>query len=370
MRLRGALVLAVATSMLAALPARADEPGWYIGAAGGWSTLHDVGSTHSSLDFTSQEGHGFTVLGLGGYDFGGLFRAEGEIGYHRHDVKSLTILNDGGLGAALGTGSLTGASANPSGSVSALSFMVNGIVNLLPRWRVTPYLGLGIGGANVSLNQFRVANTTIADGSDLVGAAQGIAGIGGRIAPHVSLALDYRYFVTMDPSFKDAAGASFRSTYREQNVLLSVIYHFGEPPRPPPAPLPIAAPAPPPPAPVAEPAPPPPPALPALFLVFFDFDKAVLTPAGKEVVAQAAGAFRSSGAARLDVTGYTDLAGSAAYNLKLSRRRADTVRAYLLELGVPAAAIVESARGKENPRIPTADGVREPGNRRVEIMLP
>ncbi len=46
------------------------------------------------------------------------------------------------------------------------------------------------------------------------------------------------------------------------------------------------------------------------------------------------------------------------------------VRARLLALGVPEAAIVEAARGKENPRVPTADGVREAKNRRVEIVLP
>ncbi|MGO8916470.1 MAG: OmpA family protein [Stellaceae bacterium] len=368
MRLRGALVLAAAASLVAALPARADQPGWYLGAAGGWSTLDRVGTADSSLNFTSQEGHGFTVLGFGGYDFGGLFRAEGEIGYHHHDIKSLTIVNDGGLGASLGTGSLTGASANPGGSISAVSFMLNGIVDLLPRWRVSPYVGAGFGGADVMLNQVKVANTTIVDDSDLVPAFQGIAGIGGRISPHVSLALDYRYFRTVDPSFKDVAGASFRSSYHEQNVLLNVIYHFGEPRPPPPAPLPVAEP-PPPPAPVAQPVPAPV-AQPQLFLVFFDFDKAALTPAGKQVVEQAAAAFGSGGAARIDVTGYTDLAGPAAYNLTLSKRRADTVRGYLLGLGVPAAAIVESAHGKENPRIPTADGVREPGNRRVEIVLP
>ena len=154
MRLRDAVVAGVA-AMVVALPARADQPGWYIGAGGGWSTIDNVGTADSSLNFTSTEGHGFGVIGFGGYDFGGLFRAEGEVGYHRHDVKSLSIANDGGLGASLGVGSLTGASTNAGGSISALSFMVNGIVNLLPSWRVSPYVGVGVGGADVSLNTFR-----------------------------------------------------------------------------------------------------------------------------------------------------------------------------------------------------------------------
>lgn len=370
MRLRGAVVTAAAAAMLAALPARADQPGWYVGAGGGWSKLAGVGTADSSLNFTSTETHGFGVIGFGGYDFNGLFRAEGEVGYHRHDVKSLSVVNDGGLGSSLGVGSLTGASGNPAGGISALSFMMNGIVNLLPSWRVSPYVGAGVGGADVALNGLSVAGTTIANDSTLVGAAQGIAGIGGQISPHVSLALDYRYFVTMDPNFRDTAAASFRSKYREQNLLLSVTYHFGVPSHPaaPPA-LPVAAPPPPAPMPMAQPAPsaaPPP----RLFLVYFDFDRATLTPFGQDVLEQAAAAYRAGGAARLDVTGYTDLAGPAAYNLKLSRRRADAVRARLIELGVPEAAIVEAARGEADPRVPTAQGVREPKNRRVEIVLP
>jgi outer membrane protein OmpA-like peptidoglycan-associated protein len=88
------------------------------------------------------------------------------------------------------------------------------------------------------------------------------------------------------------------------------------------------------------------------------------------VVEAAAAAYKARGAARIDLAGYTDAAGTVAYNLKLSKRRADAVRAHLDRLGVPDGAITETERGKENPRVPTADGVREPQNRRVEIVLP
>jgi OOP family OmpA-OmpF porin len=367
----GTALAAAAIAALGALPAQADPAGWYIGGAGGWSELDPVGSASSPLDFTSRERHGFTVLGFAGYDFGGIFRAEGELGYRHHDVKSLTVVNDGGLGAKLGTGSLTGASSAPTGTISALSLMINGIVDLAPRWRVSPYIGAGFGGARLTLDKLGVAGVTLADDSDIRIAGQGIAGIGARLSPRVSLGLDYRYFLTEDPSFKDASGVPFHTKYREQNVLLSVTYHFGAPP---PAPRPAAAPPPPPPSqplPAATAAPPPQPQpVPPLFLVFFDFDKAVLTPSGAKVVEQAAAAFKSSGAAQIMATGYTDLAGPAAYNLKLSKRRADTVRRYLLQLGVPAAAIMERARGKADPRVPTPDGVPEPQNRRVEIVFP
>ena len=103
---------------------------------------------------------------------------------------------------------------------------------------------------------------------------------------------------------------------------------------------------------------------------FFDWDRYNLTAEGKRVVAQAAEEFKRSGPARIVATGYTDLFGSAAYNQKLSERRADTVKQELIRLGVPASAIVAIGRGEANPLAPTKDGVREPQNRRVEIRNP
>jgi OOP family OmpA-OmpF porin len=372
MSARRALLLAAVLPLLAVAPARAERGGWYMGAAGGWSKLDHLDSDNSRFLFRSEETNGYAVLGFAGYDFRGFLRLEAELGYRRQDVKSLAVVNDGGLGAKLGVGSLTGASAHPSGHVGAVSLMANGIFTIVPSWRISPYIGGGIGAANVTLSKFAVAGTTVAGSSDGRVAAQGIAGVGGKINERVSLALDYRYFLTLDPTFKDASGAPFRAHYRTHNVLLSVVYHFGSSPqRPAPEPAPLPAEAPPPvvAAPVA-PAPPPPPSQPRLFLVFFDFDKATLSPAGAALVEEAAHTYASAGAARLDLAGYTDGVGTVAYNFKLSKRRADNVRVYLVKLGVPADAIVETARGKENPRVPTADGVREPQNRRVEIRSP
>jgi len=73
-------------------------------------------------------------------------------------------------------------------------------------------------------------------------------------------------------------------------------------------------------------------------------------------------------AARVAITGYTDLAGTQRYNLGLSKRRADRVHAALVQDGVPDGVIAEAWRGKENPAVPTPDGVREPQNRRVQIV--
>jgi OmpA-OmpF porin, OOP family len=118
-------------------------------------------------------------------------------------------------------------------------------------------------------------------------------------------------------------------------------------------------------------APPPPPkaAAPERYLVFFDWNKAVVTSEGRRVIANAAEAYKATGKATIVATGYTDTSGSAAYNQKLSVRRADAVKAELVRLGVPATSITAIGRGESNPLVPTADGVREPQNRRVEIQI-
>ena len=125
---------------------------------------------------------------------------------------------------------------------------------------------------------------------------------------------------------------------------------------------PIPAPAAPPPAPKAA-------VVPDRYLVFFDWNKATLTAEARRVIGDAAQAYKASGKATIVATGYTDLSGSPAYNQKLSVRRADAVKAELVRLGVPATAITAIGRGESNPLVPTADGVREPQNRRTEIQI-
>jgi outer membrane protein OmpA-like peptidoglycan-associated protein len=145
-------------------------------------------------------------------------------------------------------------------------------------------------------------------------------------------------------------------TAREHIARIGVNFHFGAPPAPPP----VAAPPAQPPATV--------PPQKQMFIVFFEFDKSSLTADGRRVVDAAAAAFKS-GKSGVAIASYTDLAGTQQYNLALSKRRADTVKQGLVRDGVPAAAIDVKWFGKQNPRVPTADGVREPQNRRVEITM-
>jgi outer membrane protein OmpA-like peptidoglycan-associated protein len=118
--------------------------------------------------------------------------------------------------------------------------------------------------------------------------------------------------------------------------------------------------------------PPPPPAMAPQsreFTVYFDFDHYQLTGDGRRVVDAAIAAAKAGGPARIAVIGNTDLSGTNNYNLVLSRHRADTVRNYMIAHGVDPRDIGVQALGKTDPAVRTADGVREPRNRRVEIVI-
>ena len=124
------------------------------------------------------------------------------------------------------------------------------------------------------------------------------------------------------------------------------------------------------PAPATQPPPPPPPSVPASsYMVFFDWDKYNLNNQSMQVIAQAAQTFKSRGATGITATGHTDTSGSAEYNMALSMRRANAVKDALIQNGVPAAAVNAVGVGQTRLLVPTPDGVREPQNRRVEMVV-
>lgn len=192
------------------------------------------------------------------------------------------------------------------------------------------------------------------------------AGIGYMIDPRWSTAVEYRYTNLGSRTFSDpiTTASDSGNKFSFSSVQLAVSYHFWPHHAPAPEPPPIV--------PAVAPIPVPPAPQPAshAYIVFFDFDRYDLTPEGRQVVEQAARSFRESGYARIELNGYTDLAGTQEYNMKLSQRRATTVAEYLAHLGVPRPAMSVMWHGKENPRVPTPDGVRAPQNRRVEIVMP
>jgi iron complex outermembrane receptor protein len=110
------------------------------------------------------------------------------------------------------------------------------------------------------------------------------------------------------------------------------------------------------------------PSVPHSYLVFFDFNKSDLTSQAVTIVNQAAANAGPAHVTQLTVTGHTDTVGSDAYNMRLSRRRAESVAAQLEKDGIASSEIAIVAKGKRDLLVPTADGVREPQNRRVQIV--
>lgn len=105
------------------------------------------------------------------------------------------------------------------------------------------------------------------------------------------------------------------------------------------------------------------------FVVFFQLGSSTLDSESLATVREAATEFQRTGSARISVRGHTDTSGSADFNQALSERREQAVANELIRLGVPANAIVGEAFGETELAVPTADGVPEAQNRRVDIDI-
>lgn len=104
-------------------------------------------------------------------------------------------------------------------------------------------------------------------------------------------------------------------------------------------------------------------------IVFFDWDKSDILPEAATTLDSLATTYAGCGNAAVSIAGYADRSGSNQYNVGLSERRAAEVKQYLASHGMAGAAMSTRGFGEENPRVPTADGVRELQNRRVEISV-
>jgi OmpA-OmpF porin, OOP family len=104
-------------------------------------------------------------------------------------------------------------------------------------------------------------------------------------------------------------------------------------------------------------------------MVFFDSDKDALTPSGRAILDNVAAAYRDCGDVQVVIAGHTDRERASDYNVGLSQRQAVNVRSYLAARGIPQGVMTSQAFGETRPLVETADGVREPQNRRVEITF-
>ena len=370
MKLRSLLLAATVLAVPAAVQAQPVN-GVYVGLGAGFDYLNTlngnnvvfpgVGATGTlpvnSANFNSNGG--WAVLGSVGWGFGNGLRVEVEGNYRQNHVNVNNSTINGG------------ASFQQGGVMANALYDFN---NVAP-W-VTPYLGVGFGYIQNTLQNGKIYTTRLPEQASVVfsdsargaGAGQLILGAAFPVGvPGLSLTTEFRFVGEFaDQKYPGAAYVQGRPGYlpgtsmkldapTNETFLIGLRYAFNvAPPPPPPAPAPIAAPA---------------PAPARTYLVFFDWDRADLTDRARQIIAEAAQASTHVQPTQIEVSGYADRTGTAQYNLALSRRRADNVAAELVRLGVPKNVIAIQAFGDTHLLVPTGPGVREPQNRRVEIIL-
>ncbi|HEY1856782.1 OmpA family protein [Acidocella sp.] len=294
--------------------------------------------------------NGYDINGAVGYGFGNGWRAELEGDYISNGFNKLRV--NGAGDASRGYEGRYGVFAN-----AYYDFDIG-----LPY--LFPYVGAGIGWQEDAFNGLNAGDYSF-DKTRGSLAYQGIVGVSYPISfvPGLSATLEYRFVALADSrkfdgSF-DGEPASMKvgSEYNNQ-INVGLRYQLFTPRPVPPAPAPVAAP-------VAAPAPAPA----KTYLVFFDWNQASLTPRATQIISQAATDSHTQNVTTLDVSGYTDTSGTPTYNQGLSMRRAQAVAAQLVTDGVSQSEIEIHAYGETHLLVPTGPGVREPQNRRVEIVL-
>ena len=356
-----ALAAFVAPATLRAQPIQ----GVYVSLGAGYNFLDDEGTRPAP------------GIGLGGSNltFNGGAAMVGSVGYAFGNGFRLELEGDDLFGNALHARTGTPAASAASGNQSTAGTMLNALFDLdIGSRYVFPYVGVGGGYQWSTWNGMRTVTPATGETLNLGGTAgnlafQGIVGISFPVphTPGLSVTAEYRYMgmlgpegfhATVDrPGAAPVAGNFAIMENLNQSVLLGIRYAFSVPP-PPVASAPAAAAA-------AVPAPVPV----RTYLVFFDWDSADLTDRARQVIAEAAQGSTRVRTTRIEVSGYADRSGTAQYNRKLSLRRADAVTAELVRDGVAREQIGVAGYGDSNPLVPTAAGVREPQNRRVEIVL-
>jgi OmpA-OmpF porin, OOP family len=351
--------VALAAAMVALpLAAQAQQPvtGPYINIGAGMNYLQPVGASFSGA-FTGSgqfESHVGPVAETAiGWGFGNGLRVEGEFNWMSNQFDSAS-----GFGGAI---------TSSGDGWRKYGGMLNGFYdfNGVSPW-VVPFVGVGVGyeaahlqegiafGPQFSNVVYDIGNGTVGSFAYqvMLGAAFPIQGI-----PGFALTAEYRFMGlagSRSLPYYQVGGGPGEVKLDDYNhaVIFGLRYNFGLPPPAPPPATPVQA---------APPV--------RSYLVFFDWDKATLTTRAQQIIKEAADNSTRVQYTRIEVNGYTDTSGTPRYNYGLSVRRAQAVQAELVKDGVPQGSISIRGYGETHLLVPTGPGVREPQNRRVEIII-
>jgi len=326
-------------------PAQATE-GWYGRLDAGYSVDGEL-EFNDAGDGIELENDWMASGGLG-YAFQNGFRAEGELAWRNNDLDEDVV---------------------DEGDVQVMSAMLNAYYDFNRGGRFEPYLGLGIGMAEVDTQLSAGGGLLTIDDSDNSYAYQGLAGVAIELTERLDLDIGYRYFVAPDLTYEasidvgdDPVVGELDGEYTHQAVTVGLRWQFAAPAAPPPPAQPTA--------------PPPAPPLPPVavcpqsdFVVYFEWDRANLNQAALETIDSAVNQARACNVNAIAVVGHTDTSGATAYNAGLSERRASVVRDALTARGLPSGLISAQARGETDLARATRDGVREPLNRRTAVTI-
>ena len=192
-------MLAFSTNVCSAEEAQYIPEGYYIGANLGLAMASDS-DVDDTNDITITESiewdNGYAINASFGYDFGNDIRIEGEIGYQENDADKIKVSG--------------GTSATGEGDISNTSFLINGYFDMNYGGPIVPSLSIGIGIANLDINEDNVDDTVLA--------YQMGVGFGYMVSETVTIDLKYRYFATEDPDFGDG----IEIDYSTHNVYLGV----------------------------------------------------------------------------------------------------------------------------------------------------
>jgi outer membrane protein OmpA-like peptidoglycan-associated protein len=339
----------VAALVAAPFAAHADTtPGWYAGAGFGATFDNDptIYAPTTTRRTAEEERANLDLLGNVGFAWDNGLRLEGEYFHNQSNVKSVEA-------APTGAG----------GHLSNNTLFGNVFYDCNMGSMFTPYVGAGVGPDFANVKSVGANGVGYLRGDTTTLGYQGIVGVSAQLDDNWAVTADYRYVGSTDPKVDSTIRGQGRVENDSHNLLVGIRYSFGGAEAVPAHSVaaPMLAPAA-----GAQPVLAP---VPQSFMVFFDFNKSTLTPEAKRIIASAAQEFKKGHYVKIVTTGHTDTVGTAAYNLKLSDRRAKAVEAELKKLGVSVKNIKESGVGKEGLLVPTADGVREAQNRRAEIVL-
>lgn len=362
--------------------------GFYIDLGAGGLLLDDSDLDGGGIDTDVEFDAGYAGRAAIGHGYESGWRAEVEVAYRDAGVDSI-------------------GSSGGSGDSTALSGMINGYYDFRNDSALTPYVGLGLGLAQVEADGYSPVSNSSIDDDDLVYAYQCVLGASWSFSDALALTADYRYLATEDVSLSTASGTGVDGEYRSHAVFVGLRISFGgnamasrmategastsmasgqgtgdgateaadeamaddeamaaeamddgamsEEPM---AAEPQVAAADAMPEPAKE------------YRVLFAFDSYRLTGAAQATLREIVGHVLEGQIVRIEATGHADAAGTEAYNMELSRHRAEAVADTLVDMGVPRDQIAAYWKGESELLVPTPDGQREARNRRVEIVFP